>query len=140
MKFSKESLKPILTNVAVATAGMVAAGYAKPEIENALGNTAGQYSDEIITVAGTLVAAYGGKNPKNGKMIRNFGIGFAVRGLMGVLDKYVFKSQTQPETAARGINAPMTVPALAPVNFDEPVEVINLSEEKVQEPIQISIV
>lgn len=129
-KLDVKKLKPVAMNVGAATAGVVAAGYVKPEIESALGSTVGQYSDEIITVAGTVIAAASSGNTQSKKLVRNFGIGFAIRGLMGVLDKYVFNKSkaTGTQTAQRGVNAPHM--ALPPASIlDEPVEVISMDED-----------
>ncbi len=113
-KIDKKQLKPVAMQVGAAVAGFVGASYAKPEIKNAMGSF-GKYSDEVIAVGGTVLALASGKG-EQGKLIRNLGVGVAVKGVLGIIDKYFFKKNDT------GMQAPAVHLALPLA--DEPVEVL----------------
>ncbi len=127
-KIDKKQLKPVLTEVAAGAAGYVAAGYAEPEIQKLMGEY-GSYSDEILAASGTLIAVVAaGKSNKKGKLMRNFGVGVAVKGVLGMMDKYLFNR------GGDGMQAPdfNQEPLALASPLDEPVEIVDwgLPEEE----------
>ena len=125
-KIDKRQLKPVLTEVAAGAAGYIAAGYAEPELKKVMGEY-GQYSDEAIAVSGTLIAvAAAGKKSKNAGLVRDFGIGVAVKGVLGMIDKYIFKRGGDGMQAPALPQAPLALAS----PLDAPVEVIDWPEEE----------